>query len=91
MGHDFKKSTNGQVTGKFQWTFWKPGVILKKNRCDFAVGYNDVENHMKASCLDNEILFILLQFWRNCIWNIALASWQKNFKKEQLRELQRKR
>lgn len=30
---------------------------LKKNRHDFSVGYNYVENHMKASCLDNEILF----------------------------------
>lgn len=75
------KSTNGQVTGKFQWTFWKPGIILKKNRCDFAVGYNDVENHMKASCLDTEILFLPLQFCRNCIWNTVLPSWKEKTRK----------
>lgn len=51
MGHDLKKSTNGQVTGKFRWTFLETwGSNKKKIRCDFAVGYNDVENHMKASC-----------------------------------------
>lgn len=64
---------------------------IKKMRRDFAVGHNDVENHMKASCLENEILFLLLQFCRNCIWNIALASLQNNSKKKPLRELQRKR
>lgn len=65
---------------------------IKKIRRDFAVGYNDVENHMKASCLDNEILFLLLQFCRNCIWNIALASLHYFLsEKEPLRELQRKR